>query len=457
MSKLQKIILIIAGVLAVAVFIIAPVQLKIANYYIEKANDNLDNHFYKSAFLNYEKASALLPDDEKLKIQLGKIDLLKNNLEEAEKEFKKAVKINHNSPKASSFLVNTLLLEKNLKEAEKFAKEAPKKVLEDKDFQIQESRVCASLGKIDEALSVLENNESQETLFYKAVFYIAKKDFTKAQDLIKNIISENPELKDKLSQIDNAFLKIKTSENETYKTVTFAEVLNEVDEPYLAERMLKEVLDKNPGYRDAYIFLGYSNYLKKDFAQGRDFINQAIGKDPSYGLSYYFLGLVDLEENKEVEAENNFRKAINFGYKGKQIFKVLAELEKQKKDFSKAEENFKAALIFNQEDQEILKEITEVLIAQKKLDEAEKIALNLSDNELLGWIYLEKGDEEKALDFLKKAEEKNHFSAFVALKTGELYKKQNKIDEAKNYFLKTQEYDLFGNWAKLAEEELKSN
>ncbi len=454
MARWQKIILTVAAILIAGVLLIAPVELKLANFYIDRGNENIQKHFYKSALLDFEKASALLPDDEDLKLELGKIYLLKNNLEGAEKEFRNAVKIKNDDPKAYSSLVNTLLLEKKIKEAEQFIAKAPKKVLADLEFQILESRVYADLGETPISLNILSLNESQGAIFYKAVFYIAQKDFTKAQDLLDKIKEEPHDLKNDLSKIKEAFEKTKSSENETFKIVSFAEALNEINEPYLAEPLLKEVLDKNPDYRDALIFLGFTNYLKKDLAKAKDYLNQAVIKDLNYGLSYYFLGKVNLEEKKESEAKDNFEKAVSFGYKTKESFKSLAELEIKSKDFLKAEENFKLALGFDENDKEILEGLTEALVNQKKLDEAESLALKTeNNNELLGWIYLEEEDKNKAFDFLKRAEEESPFSAFVSLKLGELSKKQNKISEAKGYFLKTQEYDLVGNWAKIAENE----
>lgn len=454
-NKLLKIILIIAGILITGILLITPIQFKIANSYIKRGNENLKNHFYKSAFLNYEKASALLPDDEELKIQLGKIYLLKGNLDGAEKEFRKATKINKDNSKAHSNLIRTLLLEKKLKEAENFLNNMSKKASQDSDVQIQAARVYASLGKIDDALTILKNNTKSEANFYKSLFYITKKEFAKAENLLKDINSEQTNLKDDFLKINAAFEKINNSENETYKTVVLAQTLNEIDEPYLAEMLLKEVLEKNPDYRDAFIFLGYVKFLKKDLKEARNLLLKALEKDQIYGLSYYFLGKVDLAENKKEEAGNNFQKALEFGYRNKQSYKSLGEIKKQAKNFKEAEEDFKKALEYDQNDEEILLNLVEVMIAQKKIEEAESEALKNESNSLLGWIYLEKGELEKSLEHLKKAEKDEPYSAFVVLKLGELLEKQNKSSEAKEYFQKVIEYDLTGEWAKEAEQQLK--
>ena len=453
-NKTLKVILIISGILIALVIIVAPIQLIIANKYIEQGNENLKKHFFKSAFLNYEKASALIPNDEKLKIQMGDIYSLKSNLGAAEKEYRKAVKINRNNPGVNFKLIKTLLLEKKLKEAEKIVEKLPSKVQENPEVQIQAARVYTNSGKIDDALNILNQNTKDEAKFYQAVFYIAKKDFPKAKNLLEEINPDSDYLKNYTSIVNSAFEKIASSENEIFKTVILAESLNEIDEPYLAEKLLKEALEKNPDYRDALIFLGYSKFLQKDPGKAKNYLEKAIEKDNVYGLTYYFLGKVLLGENNKEEAKNNFEKAIEFGYKNKESYKLLAETEKELKDFSKAEEHFKKALEFDQTDKELLLGIIEVLIEQKKFDEAEQFALKNEDNKSLGWVYLEKDDLEKSLDYLKKAQEEKPYSAFIALKLGELLKKQGKNSEAKEYFKKAVEYDLTGELAKLAEKNL---
>lgn len=453
-NKILKIILITAGVIIGLVALIIPIQLKLASIYTEKGNENLKKHLYRTAFSNYEKASALMPNDETLKLQLGKIYFLKNNFEEAQKEFQKAVEINENNTETHKLLIKTLLTNKKLDEAEKKVNKLPKKILEDKEVQIQRARTYAYLGKIDDSLIILNDNTEPEANFYKAVFLIAKKDFGKSEKILHDINTENNDLQRKITILISAFGKIKTSENETYKIIVLAETLNEIDEPYLAEKILKEVLEKNPDYRDALIFLGYSNYLRKDSQEARNYLIQAIEKDPIYGLSYYFLGKVDIRENKKEDARNNYQKSIDFGYKNKYSYKSLGEAEKDIKNYQKAQENFKESLKLDQKDEDILFELIEVLILEKKLDEAESLALKNEDNKILGWVYLEKDDLEKSLGYFKKSLEEEPYSAFINLKIGEAYKKQNKGSEAHEYFQKATEYDLEGKWASIAEKEL---
>lgn len=323
-KKLSKIIFIIAGVLIALIIMVAPIQFILANSYIAKGNENLKNQSYENAFLNYEKASALLPNDEKIKIQLGDIYSLKNNLPGAEKEYRKAYKINKNSPEALSLLLETLLKEKKIDDSFKVANSISSKNLKNPEIKLLKARIFASTGKIDDALNIINNESGNDIKFYESIFLIGKKDFKKAEELLKNL--EENSIKDKLLTIKKAFEKIKNSDNETYKNVILAQALNEIDEPCLAEMLLKEILEKNPTYRDALIFLGYSNYLKKDYKKAEDYLLEAIKNDSIYGLSYYFLGKVYLEENKKEEAIKNLKSAISFGLQNEECSKLLEKL-----------------------------------------------------------------------------------------------------------------------------------
>lgn len=454
-NKTLKVILIVSGIVIALVILIAPIQLLIANKYIEQGNENLKKHFYKSAFLDYEKASALIPTDEKLKIQMGDIYFLKNNFEAAEKEYRKAYKINKNNSEALALLLETLLKEKKMGDAFKVINSASAKVLESVEIEILKARIFASIGKLDDAFNIIKNENGNEAKFYEAVFLTAERDFKNAEELLESL--EEDSIKDKVSVIKKAFEKIKSSENETYKTVVLAQVLNEIDEPYLAEILLKEILEKNPTYRDALIFLGYANYLKKDYKKADNYLLEAIKIDSIYGLSYYFLSKVNLEENKKEDAILNLENALAFGWKNEETYKLLGELLLEQKNYSKAEENFKKAYELNSRNEEVLTGLLESLIKQGKLDEAFEYSQKNGAEKFTGWVYLEKGELEKSLEELKKAEEKEPYSAFISLKLGELLKKQAKISEAKEYFRKTIEYDLEGKWSKKAENELKQN
>jgi len=443
---------ILAAIFLVAI-VITVFRVKLSDSYIKKGANNLSRNYFKSALSDFEKASILMPNNEYINIKTGEIYLLYKNYNQAEKQFKKAVKANKKNPISYTYLIKTLILENKINDAETVIKKIPRKIGNDDNLSTQKARVYADLGKIDDAINIL-NQDSKKGKFYKSLFLISKGQLKESQDIINNLKSKESSV-DSLPIINKTFEKIQNSDNTTFKSITLAEALNEINEPYLAEIILNKVIKDNPKYRDAFIYLGYSNILKENYNQASDNIQKAIQEDPAYGLSYYFLGEVRLKENNANEAINNINKTVNLGYKNKNTYKLLGNINEQQENNKTAEENFYKALTFAPKDETVLMPLINVIIKQGKLTDAEKIAATAENNKLLGWVYVEKGDKEKALEYLQKAEAKEPSSAFISLKLGELYKKQSNEKEYKDYFLKTIEYDLSGDLAKLAKEYIK--
>lgn len=310
MKFIKNPINIIIFIVAFSAFI--TLQIFLGNSYVKKANQALSDNSLKQAMINLEKASLLLPTNENIRIAKAKIYLTENNLLSAEKELKKAVKIKKNNVNANIKLLEVLFYQGKLQEAKKYVEKASKKVKSNENFKIFSAKIYASSGNMNKAFSLLAE-ETIDFAYYRSILLIAEEKYGDAENLLKNHGNEIQNKQKKYSVILNALDKVNNNENKDYKMLITGQLLNELNEPYLAERILNKINDKT--LRDFYIYKSYAKYLINDLKQAEDLINQAIEKDPVYGLSYYFKGMIYAKMGLFEKSNDFFQKAYDYNYK----------------------------------------------------------------------------------------------------------------------------------------------
>ncbi|GAH01261.1 unnamed protein product, partial [marine sediment metagenome] len=88
---------------------------------------------------------------------------------------------------------------------------------------------------------------------------------------------------------DAATQSLKTS-NEASRKVIFGEALNQTGDAVIALPILKKVAEENTTYRDAYVFLGRSYILMKNYEQAKDTLLKAKELDSIYYPTWLYLG-----------------------------------------------------------------------------------------------------------------------------------------------------------------------
>lgn len=448
-NKATKRILIAATIILTLVALIVPAQIKISEKYVKSGNENLKKRYYKSALLDYEKASTINPRNESLKIQLGDLYLLFGDNKKAKEEYKKATKTNPKNTQAWNRYIKAILLEKDLFKLSEELIKIPEKIKKDEDFAVQYSRALASTGNIKEAINIISRKKSEESLFYQSVYSFSLNNYEKAIEIFESIPRENS-LNHFYKTLGGTVFSAKKSNSNIYQKTIVAQTLNEIDEPYLAEKILKDVVKENTAYRDGYLFLGYSYFLQKNVKEAKENIKKTIKIDPFYGLAYFFQAKCNFFESDKKEGKESLENAIKFGLKNAEVYSLLAKVEMELENWPKAEKYFKEALFFDENSEKIIEGLVESLLKQGKIVESRDLVNQKSENNyLLGLIEIEEGNFENAENFLKKSLTKNPYSAKVAYKLSLLYEKIGDLNKKEEYIKKTREYDITGHWEQL--------
>jgi tetratricopeptide (TPR) repeat protein len=426
----------------------------------------LDQKEYHKALDLYEKAAIVKPDEEKLQLILFSIyeklkmddkaettlkNLVKNDpkrpefyallgefyrkqerFSEALDDYQKAYELKNSSRSHCSMII-TLLLELERKdEARLFAEKALEFLKQKKEFFIFTGLGFSNFGYFDEAIHFFESARDEDptdlnTYAYIAGGYNRKKEFYKAIEIFT-------ELQDKLpDETNNAdFYELLGSiygeqRNMNKAVEAFGKAVNlnpQKESIYIAwtallnrerqSKQIRQILDDAFKHIDRNSDKGMMleaqvlNSLK-DFEKAEFLYKLILEKDPE-NLDYiYNLGLMYYEAQRFDEAERYLRKVIeknpdhaeaynNLGY-------MFAELGK---NLDEAEELVKMALY--------LRPSTSYMI------------------DSLAWVYYQKGEYEKSLKYLLRAEMLSLDDPVLLDHIGDTYEKLEKTDKAREYW-----------------------
>jgi tetratricopeptide (TPR) repeat protein len=156
------------------------------------------------------------------------------------------------------------------------------------------------------------------------------------------------------------------SENHKYY---LASLYDKVSEYKKSEKLVFEIVEKNPKNAHAWNFLGYSLIERKEnMPKAFEYISKALEISPndgfirdSLGWYYYKIGKIDL-------ALDELLKAIKVEPKDVSIQKHLAIIYSEKREFSKARSHIVEAIRYSKEKKEV-QELNEALksIESKRL------------------------------------------------------------------------------------------
>lgn len=453
-NPMLKKVLIVTVVIGTLLALIIPIKIKVASFYINKGNSNVQNHYYKSAINNYEKASVLSPNNASLKIQLGNIYNLYKDKETAMNYFEEATNIDKNNEEAWILLLEALLENKDLEKASQKIVEMPKILLDNLAIKINYARVLANISRLAEAQEIISISIEDESKFYQTIFYLAQSDYENAKKIFEDVPQRNS-LGNKYKIVSYSLEKINNHTSLLYKKIIAAQTFNDIDEPYLAEQLLLKILETNSTYRDANIFLGYSYILQKKPDKSLEYLEKAKNQDKIYGITYYFIGEAYNTKGDLENTKTNLEKAINFGYETIDIFELLAITEKDLKNYGSAEKYYRK-IIELEKNEKAYQGLVEILVEQTKVDDSLKIAEESKNDVLIGYVYTEKNELARAKEYLDRYENNNPYSPLGSFISGNLYQKENNTEKAKEYYLKTIEIDTTGIWAKKSENRLSS-
>lgn len=172
-------------------------------------------------------------------------------------------------------------------------------------------------------------------------------------------------------------------------------------------------------------------------------LQQAIQKMPEEAPFYQILSLLWEEENQLEEAVGVLKKGIKKIPKEEQLHFNLGILYDKLENRNEGVREMQKVIAINPKNASALNYIGYIYAERgEKLDEAESLirkALELKPNDgyiidSLGWVYFQKGDLEKALEYLEKAYKASPKEPTILEHLGDIFLKQGKKERALEFF-----------------------
>jgi len=295
----------------------------------------------------------------------GRVLHQKEQLSDAERAYKKAIKINQDFVEAHGNLGNVLVDRGRLKEASGAYRKALK-LLPDHPML---------LNNLGNALQLQGKNEEAISCFNAAI--TQDPDYADAHSNLGNALRELGRVEEAITSYKSA-IKIAPDLADTYSNLgTILMELNEVDD---AAINYKKAIEIDPGHIEAYNGLGNALSDKGEIEKAVASYYKTIELDPGYSEAYHGLGNALSDRGELVNAIALYRKAIEIepGY-----IEAYSSLAKNKK-FLEYDDDVRSM---------------ETLYAKERLSEKQKIRLAFS----LGKVYEDLGKYEKAMEFIIEA------------------------------------------------------
>lgn len=235
--------------------------------------------------------------------------------------------------------------------------------------------------------------------------------------------------------------------NTTYVDTLNAKTLTKAGFYKLAVAKLKNVLERDKEYRDAWVLLGYSYLNLEKFSQASSALESAYALDPTKALTQYLLAVSYDKLAQKEKAINFYTLAMGNQYeKKKEIRERLAVLYQETQKYEKAVEQYVALIDENKPSSpDIYTDPIWIYIELLRMpDKAIELATKaketfpnnpVSDN-LLGWTYYAKGELGNAKDFLTRALSKAPDMDAANYNMARVLEQEGNVTDAKAFYLK---------------------
>ncbi|MHA1950891.1 MAG: tetratricopeptide repeat protein, partial [Candidatus Thorarchaeota archaeon] len=247
--------------------------------------EDLGNH--PQTLDTFEKALEHLPNSSAIWVSLGQFYRRMGQDDKAEEPYRKAIDCNSENSFALSNLGFLLAKKGHFEEAEKFLSRSlevnPERIGESSEM---DSKVQELLEKIRASLS----ESSESTIWRTASYLMEKGELAKAEDLLKQTTTKNPDSVDlwlllanlyyrmgKLSEEKEAFRRVlEIDEYHLAATTDLADTLNREGSFEEAEKLLRPIVAKYPTDYKAWTNLGIALLNQDVIEEGEEALKRVI-------------------------------------------------------------------------------------------------------------------------------------------------------------------------------------
>ncbi|MBW2165448.1 MAG: tetratricopeptide repeat protein [Deltaproteobacteria bacterium] len=203
------------------------------------------------------------------------------------------------------------------------------KKTENRYYNYIEAHLNIKKNNLDKAIYYLTKTikDDPENLYLQrelAIFYLMQKDNLKALKIVKNIIDKNP------GDIEALIMygRIKQS-------------LEQIDD---AKKAYEKVIANDPAQKKIYLILGGIYMEEGDLGKALKTYKQLVDKYPEFYAGYFFIGKIYAEHGKIVDAEKEFLKALDLEPDLEEVRFELIELYKSLGEEQKIIKTYKEIL-----------------------------------------------------------------------------------------------------------------
>jgi len=272
-----------------------PVRANYAQSYFNEGEKLLQERNDRQAIIEYKKAIYLQEKSDYL-FALGEVYFLNQNYSQAEYYFKKTIKKDANNAQALFGLSENYFVQQKYDQA---LSTIEGKNSADLLLKIQLARIYLSQEQDDKAENAIKSQTDNLAKFYQAKILLYQQQLEtainklsevekKAGDQKRTMLIAEPGESD-IQIIKDAISQSKKTANDATRKVIFGESLNQTGDAACALSILKRVAEGDPTYRDAYVFLGHSYILVRNFEAAKDALLKAKELDPIYYPTWMYL------------------------------------------------------------------------------------------------------------------------------------------------------------------------
>ena len=261
--------------------------------------------------------------------------------------------------------------------------EVPVKKTENRYYNYIEAHLNIKKNNLDKAIYYLTKTiaDDPENLYLQrelAIFYLMQKDNLKALKIVKNIVDKNP------GDIEALIMygRIKQS-------------LEQIDD---AKEAYEKVIANDPAQKKIYLILGGIYMEEGDSGKALKTYKQLVDKYPEFYAGYFFIGKIYAEHGKIVDAEKEFLKALDLEPDLEEVRFELIELYKSLGEEQKTIKTYKEILEIDSNNIRAALELGLLYYKNGMIKDSDNLfndfaAKSLSDSEVIrevAHIYLDK-------------------------------------------------------------------
>ena len=260
-------------------------QVFTSNNYLRSGDCNSLVGNYTDSLNDYKYAAVIDGNRDVIyqaRIRRAEIFLRFNQLENAQNEINSALRENKYDHRAYEIMGDIYYKKGDILNAIKYYNKAID--FDDKEsLNIKLAKSLIANNQNSKASELLLNLFSQNDNNIEITYLLGLLEFYSDNDLndyFERIeTSENDLYKNNISIIEDSLKNKRSIKNKKYNDILIAGLFNKINEPYFAINKTKEVIKLDQSYRDAWIELGKSYFVVKDYNNALDDFNRALELD----------------------------------------------------------------------------------------------------------------------------------------------------------------------------------